>query len=214
MKNAKKALAVVLSLWMLALCAVPVLAEGTEYEYTPETCPGHSFTAVTVDPTCGAQGYTSHVCSRCGFTYNNEFVDATGEHDWQTVIDQPATCGAAGVKQVKCNTCGLVQTTNTPATGNHTWVEETEKYHAPTCARPGERYYLCSGCGKEYSQDTDELEEPRPAHVDNNKDNICDNCGQSVPSEGPSSGMSFMNVWDRFFGFFWNLIQKIGALFN
>ncbi len=36
---------------------------------------GHSYTENVVDPTCTAQGYTQHTCSRCGDSYKDNFID-------------------------------------------------------------------------------------------------------------------------------------------
>lgn len=209
MKSAKRILAIVLSVLMLALCAVPVLAE-TEYEYTPETCPGHSFETTVIEPTCAKQGYTTHVCERCGFVYNNNFTDPTGNHDWQTVTEQAATCGAAGYKQEKCSVCGNIRTANTPATGAHTWAEDVDRYHAPTCARAGEKYYTCSVCGDQYAENVPAT----GAHVDANGDNLCDNCGVSVRTSGDSAATSFMKSWNRFLDFFWQIILRIQKMFS
>lgn len=48
----------------------------------------HSFTITkVVDPTCTDQGYTSHTCDRCGYTYNDSYVDATGHQYVYTPVD-------------------------------------------------------------------------------------------------------------------------------
>ncbi len=209
MRSVKKMLAVVLSVLMLALCLVPAFAEDT-YEYTPETCPGHTFTTAVIDPTCAESGYTQKTCTKCGYTLKTNYVSPTGAHDWQVDEDhsRPATCGQPGLTRERCSVCGNTRTTNIPATGAHDW--QLVGTRAATCAVNGENYYTCSVCG----QDKAENIPATGAHVDTNKDNVCDNCGQSVRAEGPSSGMTFMKLWDRFFGFFWNLIQKIGAQFS
>lgn len=39
----------------------------------------HSFTETgVVEPTCTAQGYTHHTCEHCGYTYNDNYVEAKG----------------------------------------------------------------------------------------------------------------------------------------
>ena len=47
---------------------------------------GHDFHANTVEPTCVAQGYTAHVCSRCDHTYHDSFTSAKGHLSQQTLI--------------------------------------------------------------------------------------------------------------------------------
>ena len=247
MRSAKKVLAVVLTVLMLALCLLPAFAE--DYEYTPATCPGHEYGegAVTprtcttggyteytcalcgntkredvtnpaghtlhsqvIAPTCAESGYTLQTCENCDYSQKTNYVSPTGNHDWQvnTETERAATCGQPGFRQERCSVCGNIRTANTPATGNHTW--ELTGTRAATCAVNGENYYTCTVCGQNKAENIPAT----GAHVDSNKDNLCDVCGQSVRAEGPSSGRTFMNLWDRFFGFFWNLFQKIGAQFS
>ena len=60
---------------------------GEEISRTTETTPalGHSYTAQVTAPTCTAQGYTTHTCSRCGSSYKDTYTAALGHHfDIQT----------------------------------------------------------------------------------------------------------------------------------
>lgn len=48
----------------------------------------HSFTETgVVEPTCTAQGYTHHTCEHCGYTYNDNYVEAKGHSFVYTPID-------------------------------------------------------------------------------------------------------------------------------
>ena len=38
----------------------------------------HSYTSVVTDPTCTKKGYTTHTCDKCGDSYKDSYVDATG----------------------------------------------------------------------------------------------------------------------------------------
>jgi transposase-like protein len=40
----------------------------------------HSYETVVTAPTCTAQGYTSHICTDCGYSYTDAYVEATGHH--------------------------------------------------------------------------------------------------------------------------------------
>ena len=53
---------------------------GEELSRTTETTPalGHSYLAQVTDPTCTAQGYTTHTCSRCGDSYRDTYTAALG----------------------------------------------------------------------------------------------------------------------------------------
>ncbi len=42
---------------------------------------GHDYNSVVTAPACIEQGYTTHVCSRCGDSYIDSYVDSIG-HDW------------------------------------------------------------------------------------------------------------------------------------
>lgn len=48
----------------------------------------HSFTVTdVVEPTCTAQGYTHHTCEHCGYTYNDNYVEAKGHSFVYAPID-------------------------------------------------------------------------------------------------------------------------------
>ena len=48
----------------------------------------HSFTETgVVEPTCTAQGYTHHTCEHCGYTYNDNYVEAKGHSFVYAPID-------------------------------------------------------------------------------------------------------------------------------
>lgn len=51
----------------------------------------HSYTSVVTDPTCTDKGYTTHTCEKCGDSYKDTYVDATG-HNY--VNNACENCGA------------------------------------------------------------------------------------------------------------------------
>lgn len=211
MKSAKKAIAIVLSVLMLALCAVPAFAEG-EYEYTPETCPGHLFAEpVTVLPTCMENGYTVHTCTKCGYTYNNNYVSPTSEHDWQVEVVQTVNCGTQGITKKTCRVCQIVSYTNEPASGEHNWEIDSDRApHPATCARSGEEYYKCRVCGNQKA-----VEIPATgAHVDANGDGQCDNCGISTKKPDAAGATSIWAIFDRIGKFFNEIWNRIVGFFN
>ncbi len=80
---------------------------------------GHQYEESVTPPTCTANGYITHTCSRCGNTYTEEPVlnEATGEythpellkteHDYQiTAVTQPATLTEIGTCTAICSVCG------------------------------------------------------------------------------------------------------------
>ena len=95
---------------------------------------GHSYTTRTVAPTCTAQGYTTHTCSRCGSSYNDGYRSALG-HSYTTSTVAP-TCTAQGYTTHRCTRCGTSYTDNPKAALGHSfsiyqWEEEL------TCSRCG-----------------------------------------------------------------------------
>ncbi|MCM1115434.1 MAG: fibronectin type III domain-containing protein [Clostridium sp.] len=67
----------------------------------------HTYSIKTVAPTCTAQGYKSHTCSKCGHSYKDTFK-STVAHKTKTVVSKKATTSANGEVQTKCSVCGKV----------------------------------------------------------------------------------------------------------
>lgn len=106
---------------------------------------GHSETTRVIDPTCEEDGYTIHVCVRCGATWEDTVKDALG-HDLDTeTVD--ATCTKAGYEKETCKRegCKHVRKTTLPAIG-HDW-EVSESVDA-TCTAPGSETSECANCGE------------------------------------------------------------------
>lgn len=62
----------------------------------------HNYTAVTVDPTCTTDGYTTYTCSECDYGYT-EVQNALG-HRYESVVTAP-TCSDGGYTMYTC-ICG------------------------------------------------------------------------------------------------------------
>ena len=76
---------------------------------------GHDYVETVVKPTCKAQGYTLHKCSRCGDSYKDNYTD-TVDHkwsDWKTTKE--ATETATGTKERICSVCKKTETESIPA---------------------------------------------------------------------------------------------------
>ena len=65
---------------------------GCNGTYTEEVAAlGHSYTDTVISPTTEAEGYTEHVCSRCGDTYRDSYVEklqTEHTHSFDDVHDQ------------------------------------------------------------------------------------------------------------------------------
>ena len=93
--------------YMNAETTVPISIVSNTVAHT------HSYSAVTVAPTCTDKGYTVNTCS-CGDTYNDNYVDALG-HSWDNgKVTKAATPTATGVMTYTCTVCGT-KTTKTIA---------------------------------------------------------------------------------------------------
>ena len=83
----------------------------------------HDFTSNEFAPSCGKEGYTEYTCSRCGYSYQNNYTDAL-EHDY-IHEEKDATCTEKGGDYYTCSVCGDVKIENeVPALG-HDFVDGT-----------------------------------------------------------------------------------------
>ena len=106
---------------------------------------GHDHKAVVTPPTCTAQGYTTHTCSRCGDQYVDTFVGASGHTYGAWSVVTAAGCTETGEKMRECTACGHTETEEIPAAGHKT---ETVAGKAPTCTEDGvSAGGKCSVCG-------------------------------------------------------------------
>ena len=62
----------------------------------------HTFINEVENPTCTEMGYTKHVCEHCGFKYLDNYVDATGEHNYGAWVDYE---DYEGYEAHYCDTC-------------------------------------------------------------------------------------------------------------
>jgi len=63
-----------------------------------------------VAPTCTEPGYTTHTCTKCGYTYADGHVDAAGHSFGDWVVLQEPVNGASGLRERTCATCGHTET--------------------------------------------------------------------------------------------------------
>ena len=120
---------------------------GEEISRTTKTTPalGHSYTAQVTAPTCTAQGYTTHTCSRCGDSYKDTYTAALG-HSYAAQVTAP-TCTAQGYTTHTCSRCGdNYRDTYTAALG-HSYANTVT---AATCTAQGYTTHTCSRCGNSY----------------------------------------------------------------
>ena len=120
------------------------VCENVESEVLPAT--DHLYCENVYEPTCTEQGYTEYVCSYCGDSYRDGYVDSLG-HDygeWKTVTE--ATCSQYGEEISYCTRCDEYQSREIPKTDHEYAATE----HEPTCTEQGYTEYVCSCCGDSY----------------------------------------------------------------
>ena len=64
--------------------------------------------------TCTSQGYTNHVCSRCGASYATDYTSALG-HDFQFSYTVAPAVGQQGYDLYVCSRCGATDMQNIQA---------------------------------------------------------------------------------------------------
>ena len=133
---------------------------------------GHDYKAVVTAPTCTADGYTTHTCSRCGDTYTDSTTEALGHkpgteadclndrtctvcdevladklgHDYKAVVTAP-TCTTDGYTTHTCSRCGDTYTDNETEVLGHTpgdWIVDVE----PAPGVEGSKHTACTACGE------------------------------------------------------------------
>ena len=107
---------------------------------------GHNYVDTVVKPTCKAQGYTLHKCSRCGDSYKDTYTAKTA-HSWSKwTTTKAATCTADGEQTRTCSVCKKTETKTLTKLG-HNYVKTVV---APTCKAQGYTLHKCSRCGDSY----------------------------------------------------------------
>ena len=120
------------------------VCENVESEVLPAT--DHLYCENVYEPTCTEQGYTEYVCSCCGDSCRDGYVDSLG-HDygeWETVTE--ATCSQYGEEISYCTRCDEYRSREIPKTDHEYAATE----HEPTCTEQGYTEYVCSCCGDSY----------------------------------------------------------------
>ena len=69
----------------------------------------HTYQTVVTAPTCTAEGYTTHTCTDCGYSYTDSTVAALG-HDYQLTSKLDATCSTVKSELYTCSRCGETKT--------------------------------------------------------------------------------------------------------
>ena len=118
--------------------------EGTSIP--KQTC-DHDYESTVTAPTCTTGGYTTHVCSICGDTYNDTPVKAL-DHSYRGVVTAP-TCTTGGYTTYTCQRTGCGHTyvgDAVPAKGH---IKVVDPAVEATCTKTGlTEGEHCSVCGE------------------------------------------------------------------
>ena len=78
----------------------------------------HRYTSTVTNPTCSAQGYTTHTCS-CGDWYRDNFTNALGHSYGAWEQNKAPTCTAQGTEKRTCTRCNATQTRDVAELGHN-----------------------------------------------------------------------------------------------
>ncbi len=113
---------------------------------------GHDLVPTVVAPTCSAEGYTLHECSRCDFGKQDNFVPADPAIHTHMITKEhvDATCTKEGnTAEIKCKDCGQLLKSSTVIAVNpdaHTAGEEKKENITEAICEVGGQYDLVVRC--------------------------------------------------------------------
>lgn len=111
----------------------------------------HNYIITVVQPKCNSYGYTIHICSLCGKTYKDNYVEKA-EHSYSLAKSEtvPIDDYKYESKTIDTYYCKICSNSYTESHLNeHNYIERNI---APTCTERGYKLHKCK-CGKEYRTD-------------------------------------------------------------
>ena len=108
---------------------------------------------VLTQPTCTKKGVTRYICSRCGYSYDEENIEALGDlgHNYVSKVIKQPTCTAKGTTRYTWSYCGDYYDKEDIAALGHKYVSKV--LTQPTCTEKGTTRYICSRCGDSYDKE-------------------------------------------------------------
>ncbi len=86
------------------------------------------------------------------------------------------------------------------------WITES----AASCTQAGTKYTECTACHEKLS--TEEI--PATGHIDANKNNLCDNCGEKLKQEVDTNCNHICHTNNKFLKFIWTIFNFLMRLFS
>ncbi len=105
------------------------------------SCAHKNITSTKILATCSTQGYTSHICNDCNYSYVSD-AQPTTSHSYTSYTVSP-TCNLEGYTLYIC-ACGDSYKSEITSTVDHSFSTATI---APTCSSEGYDEHVCSVCG-------------------------------------------------------------------
>ena len=144
MKKSILTLAVLLLLLLAASCTAPVPGE--------EAGCNHQFEKQVVEPSC-TDGYTIYTCTKCTYSYTDDYKDALGHQFKESIAD--ASCVEKKARVFTCQVCKYSYNEETEQQGTlHQYEAQVKK---PTMNEGGYTEYTCKLCDDRYK---DSLTDP------------------------------------------------------
>ena len=164
-------------------------------EVTTAPALGHTYGdfVETKAATCTADGERAKTCSRCGDVVK-ETIKATGHSFGEWVTTKNATCKESGVQTRTC-ACGATETKSI-AKLPHNYAPAVVVKN-PTCTETGVKTSTCTTCGDVKSEVI-----AAKGHTDADKDNKCDECGETIST---SFGARIKAFFQKILNWFKNL---------
>lgn len=113
---------------------------------------------ILTQPTCTKKGVTRYTCSRCGYSYDEENIEALGDlgHNYFSKVIKQPTCTAKGTTRYICSYCGDYYDKENISALGHNYVSKV--LTQPTCTQKGVTRYTCTRCNNYYDKkDIEEL---------------------------------------------------------
>ena len=85
----------------------------------------HKYESKVISPSCTKQGYTSHVCTACDDSWNDNYTDALGHEMGEWNITKSPTCAEKGSAKSECIRCTYYKVKEVIPLG-HNWLDATE----------------------------------------------------------------------------------------
>lgn len=104
---------------------------------------GHHYKSVVTNPTCTAQGYTTHTCV-CGDSYVDTYKQALGHGYGSWYETKAPTCTEKGQQKRDCSRCNHSETKSVNALG-HSFTHYVSDGNA-TCTADGTKTAQCDRC--------------------------------------------------------------------